>query len=117
MTLHYNVATEGVRAGHKFFSKLGFGFQLEITITPKDGGGAGQPSFIPDINEYLITVKITRNGKVWQKSIDANRFEMKTLERVVMTFKSIKTIIENITFQFKIKSINIKNIILKVWKK
>jgi len=117
MSLHYNIATHGVRAGHKILAKLGFGFHVEVIITPKDTGGGYGPSWIPDQQEYLITVKITKNGKIWQKSMEANRFQMKSLERIILTFKSVNTIIENISFNIKMKSINIKNILVEAWKK
>lgn len=118
LTKHYNLATEGIRAGHKIFAKLGFGFKIEIIIQPKDGGGVwGGQGPLPDPNEYLVTVKITRKDKVWQQSFEANRFEMKSLERIVLTFKSINTIIEDITFSIKKRSINIKNIIVEVFRK
>lgn len=112
---HYNLATEGIRAGHKIFAKLGFGFQIEVTITPKDTGGGAGPGFIPDLNEYLVTVKITRKDKIWQQSFEANRFEMKSLERVMATFKNINKLVENITFAIKAPIINIRRIIVETF--
>lgn len=120
MTLAYLMATEGVRAGHKLLSVLGFGFKVEVIVTPlKDGGGAYGPDykFIPDLREYLITVKITKNGKVWQKSIEANQFQMKSLERVILTFKKISITLEDIKVAILEHSINIQKIIISVWSK
>lgn len=114
MSLHYNIATNGVRAGHKILAKFGFGFQVEVTIVPVDTGGGYQPH---DPTEYLITVKITRNGKIWTQSFEANRFQMKSLERVMLTFKNITSIVEEISFVVKQKSINIKNIIVEAFKR
>ncbi len=100
-------------------AKLGFGFSVEVNITPKDGGGSWgtDPTFIHDLNEYLITVKITRNEKVWKYSLEANRFEMKSLERIMVSFKKINTIVESVTFAIKQKTINMKNILIEVFKK
>jgi hypothetical protein len=43
---HFNIATEGIRSGHKYFAKLGFGFGISIVVSliPKAytqlGGGS-----------------------------------------------------------------------------
>lgn len=120
MSDHLSIATEGLAPSvfsHKLFASLGFGFDVEVIITPKPldtGGGSGS---IPDLREYLITVKVTRKGKVWVKSIEANQFELKTLEKVLITFKKINTIVENISIQIKNSMIQSKNIIVNIFNK
>lgn len=118
-TAHYNIATEGIRAGHKLLASLGFGFSVEVIIQPKpvDTGGGAAGRSIPDLREYLITVKITRKDKVWIKSIDANHFEMKTLERVLISFKKINAVVENISIQIKESMIKSKEVFVQVFKR
>lgn len=115
--LHRNIATEGVRAGHKILSKLGFGFEISIIVTPVDTGGGGWRGDIPDINEYHVTVVITRKGKKWSQSFEANWFGIKSLEKIILTFKGINKIVDSITFAITSPMINIRNIIVKARKK
>lgn len=89
-SFHYNVATEGVRAGHKFLAVLGFKklFGVEIIITPdpaehgayadsflktdpKQVSGGGmiiQPwqDYVPELAKYHITIIVTRGDKKWR---------------------------------------------------
>ena len=116
---HYNIATEGIRAGHKILSKLGFGFSVEVIITPKpvDTGGGAAGRSIPDLREYLITVKIRRKDKVWSASLDANHFQMKSFERIIVTFKSINAYVENISFKINNGLVKTKEILVKIFTK
>jgi hypothetical protein len=47
MTAHYNIATEGIRAGHLLTATLGFGSFVQIIVQeepyPYDGGSGLQP--------------------------------------------------------------------------
>ena len=117
MTLHYNIATEGVRAGHKILAKLGFGFSIEIIVKPIDTGGGWGKGDIPDLNEYLITVRITHKKKRWEQSFKANAFELKSLEKIMVVYKGINKIIDNISFVITNPMININRIIVKVKRK
>ena len=112
MPLHFNIATEGIKAGHKIFARLGFGFTVEVSAKPIDSGG-GWPGFQPDITEYLVTVKITRRGKVWKQSFEATEFGLKSLERVILTFKGIDKVVSIIKVALTRPLINIQRILVK----
>lgn len=115
-----SIATEGLSPSvfsHSLLAKLGFGYNVEITIVPvADSGGPAGVAY-PDLRQYLITVKIRKKDKQWSYSMEANMFEMKTLERVILTFKKVETVIHNIKLSIVSKSINIHNIIVKAFKK
>ena len=41
-TFSFNIATGGVRAGHRYLATLGYNtYQIDIRITPTDSGGGG----------------------------------------------------------------------------
>lgn len=109
---HYNIATEGIRAGHKWLAKLGFGFQVEIIVTPvsREGGGGGG-LLIPDLRDYRITIRITNKGKVWEQSYITDQTGLSSLEYVIATFKGIKRVLDNVKFVISSPIISIK----KVW--
>lgn len=112
-TSHYNIATMGVRAGHKLMAMMGFGFEVEIIVTPIDSGGGGGRAWtpgIPDDQQYLVTVRITRKGKKWEQSFEANIFQLKSLEKVIISFKGIASILNNIKVTLSSPIINIRRI-------
>lgn len=116
MSLNFNIATEGIRGGHSILATFGFGFDIQVVIAPSvdTGGGA---TFYPDLTDYTVTIKITRHNKVWIHKFELDRFKVKTLERILVTYKSINTKVENISIAVVNKSINIKNILVKAFKK
>ena len=90
-----------------------FGFTTEIIVTPivRPDTGGGIPNWYPDLEEYRVTIRITRNGKKWEQSFEANRFQLSTLEKVLITFKSITKVLHNINILVTPIGINIK----KIW--
>lgn len=113
---HYNIATMGVRAGHKLMAMMGFGFSVEIIVQPRDSGGGGG-LLIPDLREYQVTIRITRNGKVWEQSYITGMSGLSTLEYVVIVFKGIKNIFDGVMFSIKSPIISIKTILVKLYKR
>lgn len=65
----YNIATEGIRAGHRIFSVLGLKFlDVVIEVTPQFGaGGSGVPL------RYNITIKVRYKEKSWNKTWKVTR--------------------------------------------
>lgn len=91
---HYNIATEGVRAGHKLLAKLGFGFTVEIIVNRITGGGG---FFAPPEKRRLILnplyslIQIQFNGKeenFWFYTI-SRTFGIEMTVRLIKTEKSI----------------------------
>ena len=65
MTPHYNIATAGIRAGHRILAKLGFGYSVEVVITPiipHPSGGGGY--IYDDTIQYDITFIIKWNDRI-----------------------------------------------------
>jgi len=114
---HYNIAVDGIRAGHRMIAKLGFGFQIEIIVTSPEVSGGGGGWYPPYPQPFQVTVKITRKEKVWQQSFSASEFTAKSVEKIVLTLKSINRAYDYITFSISKPFINIKKIVVGVFKK
>ncbi len=114
MSLHFNIATEGIKAGHKILSKLGFGFLVEVIVTPVGGGGG---IYLPDTTRYNVTVRITRNGKVWESTTEVSPYTLRGLEKIVITFKSIIQLIRDIKISVVSRSINSRDIVVTAFKR
>lgn len=74
-TEHYNIATEGVRAGHKRLAVLGFGF---VTITIEEvGRSGGGPLGTTKLKNpsYKVYMRITASKQWWEREyiIDSNK--------------------------------------------
>lgn len=66
MSLHFDIATEGLRKDHRWIARLGM-FQVEVIVEPTrptDTGGAwfGEP-------QSRITVRVTYKGKSYEQSM------------------------------------------------
>ncbi len=101
------------KAGKLFAGKL-FGFTLEIVVQPI-GTGGGPLGAIPDLRDYRVTIRITRNSKIWERIFVTSQTGLASLESVIATFKGIKRFFDTITVHVSGPiSINIKRIYILV---
>jgi hypothetical protein len=89
----FQFATEGVGPGFSTYSfaTLGFGFEIEITVRPKPNGGGsgGVPTLWDDAVPYEITIRISYKGKKWEEKRLISPLMMKSLEKVMASFRRI----------------------------
>jgi hypothetical protein len=71
MSLHFNIATEGVRLDHRFIATLGM---LSFEVTPEFeypeaylGGGTGLPTYIQPTG-YTVRVSVSMKGKTYSQT-------------------------------------------------
>ena len=71
MSLHFNIATAGVRLDHRFIATLGM---LSFEVTPEFkypeaylGGGVGLPSYITPTG-YTVRVTVSIKGKSYSQT-------------------------------------------------
>lgn len=115
---HYNVATDGVRAGHKIFSILGFKWltveviPLPVGEKPAGGGGLIYDKILPDTHYYIrVVIKIngktiTRNYKTKFADVIAN---ISIVLRNAYVDSKIMISTANITNKIFTKLIKVKN--------
>ena len=89
MFSHFSLGTEGLAPGifkHFRVASLGYDFEIEVIITPisPDGGGAGFG--VPDLNNYLVTVRIRHKKRTWETSKQLNNTGLSRLEKVIASF-------------------------------
>ena len=86
---HQQVATEGIRRGHKFFAVLGLRwFGIEVEIIP--GGGGGAP-WLPAEPAY-IKITVRYKDREWVTVREQSYLAGLSLVAVKAYYKGIETI-------------------------
>lgn len=116
-SFHFTVATEGVRAGHTYFSVLGLRVSIQV-VPPTSGGGSPATVWWPyEQVEYKVIVRIRRKDKEWVDERWVTPLVGKALEKVIAKFVGFAQFINNITTKAKLKTINIIQTFVKVKRK
>ena len=87
----FQVSVQGIGPGWTpfTFALQGFGFDIEIVIQPRQGGGSG-PTLWDDALPYQIVVKISYKGKTWEEKKYISPLMAKSLEKVMASFKRMR---------------------------
>jgi hypothetical protein len=95
----FQIATNGVGPGWSTFhmASMGFGFEIEIQITPVQGGGGW---YEDHPREYVVLVRVKYKGKVWEQKKTTNQLTAKTLEKVLASFKYVSSRVVNVSSSF-----------------
>ena len=113
MSLHHQIAVMGIGYGHKLLAVLGFGLSLEVFVKQKDTGGGYYKWAFPALDEFEITFVITHKHNKWKKSFVTGPLGLKSLEKVIATFKSVVAVGNRIKVVSDFINIKIKNILVK----
>jgi hypothetical protein len=114
---HYTVATEGIRAGHTYFSVLGLKVSIQVVPVPSGGGSPASVWWPYEQVEYKVIVRIRRKDKEWVEERWVNPLVGKALEKVIARFTKFVQFINDITTKARLKTINIIQTIVKVRRK
>jgi hypothetical protein len=89
---HFQVATQGLGPGWTTFNAAlqGFGFDVEIIVVPPVGGGGGGTAWGPGA-PYQVIVRVRYKDKVWEEQRAVSALSGKSLEKIIVSFKFIKT--------------------------
>lgn len=101
---HYNLATNGIRAGHKILAKFGIGrWQVDVEVKPT----GGYSPWLGPPEDYYIVVRVTSpSGKKYEQSFIATDHGLRAIQKVVATFKGMSNIAYNISV--KIGNVGLK---------
>lgn len=115
-SFHQQIATEGIRGGHKIFSVLGlFGFKVEVEIKPVVGGGGGAP-WLPAEPLY-IKITVTYKDMKWVTVKERSYLASVGFEIVKATFVGYRLLRTKISAVFKEINNIVESITVKVRKK
>ena len=113
---HKALALDGVGFGHKVLATLGtLWFDVEIIVTPPSGGGG----YVTGYGAPVYTVKFVvtlKNGKVIASEHKYTQLGLKTLEKVISTFKGGSKIVNYISVQASLINKKIQQIIVRIKK-
>lgn len=89
---HKAAAVDGVGFGHRVLAVLGLRwFEVEIIVRPGGGGGGSGPKTIWDnAEDYTIIVRVKYKGKVWEEKRTISALTLKSIEKVLASFKFMK---------------------------
>ena len=111
MGLAYNIATEGIRAGHKYLSVLGLKWiTIDIIPSPQPSESKGGDGGIiwGDVQTYDVVITVKWNGKTYTKTYF--HLPIEWVVKIIVKWKSVsisaifKSISESV-YRFK-SSIN-----------
>ena len=75
---------------------------VNIPVSRQAGGGSGRTAW-ENARPYVVTVKVTRSGKVWIDQKEVSVLMIRSLEKVVAAFKFIARKIEDIKVMINIR--------------
>jgi hypothetical protein len=89
----FQLATQGVGPGWSTFGFAtgGFGFDVEVIIRPSSGGGGYVPTAWDAAQPYEVVVIIKYKGKTWEQRKKVSALAARSLEKVLVSFRSYKT--------------------------
>lgn len=112
MKFHLNVAQEGMRAGHKFISKLGLKWlSVEIEVVPPSSSGGG--GFIP-LDPVYIKVTVTFKDKSWSVVREKSYFSALGFVVVTSAFNGYQIIKANVQASLSKATKVVKDILIRV---
>lgn len=119
----FQIATEGINPNWNPWniSLKGFGFDVEIIIpeippsTRESSGGWWNNTRWEADSGYDITIRIKYKNKEWVQSKRVSSLSVRSLEKVVSSFRRMKTGIVQVYTKFR--SIFVKDISIKVKQK
>jgi len=115
----FQIAVQGLGPGWTTFNAAtqGFGFDVEIIVVPPtqpSGGGGSGTMWAPDQPREII-IRVTYKGKVWEERRFVSALMLKSLEKVIASFKSIRTSVVNVAV--KINNVLKRKIEINIFRK
>jgi hypothetical protein len=120
----FQIATDGINPSWNPWNIAikGFGFEVEVIVVPPDqpagsgGGGWYNDRTVWEVDQkYTVIVRIKRNGKTWEQQSLVSPLTIKSLEKVIASFRRMTKSTVNVFAS--IKRILYSDIFVRVKKK
>ena len=111
MSSHFSLAVDGLTPNFKHYEFAVLGRRVSISIVPKKRKqhGAGGHSKKLESEYYEVTVSVVYNKRVWRQKKTFSKNSIKRMERVLASFKYIRSLADQVVMYIDLLKAKIIN--------